>query len=210
MQKTVIEQNAELNLVKKAQSGDQQAFQELMSQSRERLRTVIQMRLGKGLRLRLEADDLLQDTTIRALEAIHRFVWQGEGSFERWLQGVAENVILEACRRCGRNPKFGVVEDIPVRDISPSKHMRRSERFERLQEAMRELPADYREVILLARIEGLKVQEIADRMGRTVSSVKNLLLRAMRRLRRSFGETESLHLPARRFDREINGNAEPK
>lgn len=206
----MIEPSTELNLVRKAQGGDQLAFQKLMSRSRERLGVVIQMRLGEGLRLRLEAGDLLQEVTVRALEAIHRFEWQGDGSFERWLQGVAENVILEACRKCGREPRLTVFEDMPVPDISPSKHMRRSERFERLQEAIRELPEEYREVILLARIDGLKMREIAARMERTVSSVKNLLLRGMRELRRSFGDTESLHLPDRRLDREMNGNAEAK
>ena len=60
------------------------------------------------------------------------------------------------------------------------------------------LSPDYRTVIQLARIEGLKVREIAKRMGRSESAVKNLLLRAMKQLRDTFPDTESLGLPQQR------------
>ena len=80
--------------------------------------------------------------------------------------------------------------------------LRREERFERLQKALESLPPDYREAIRLSRIEGLKTVEIAERMGRSREAVKQLIFRALRRLRESFGDTESLHLPDRKFDTE--------
>jgi DNA-directed RNA polymerase specialized sigma24 family protein len=52
-------------------------------------------------------------------------------------------------------------------------------------------------VIVLARVEELKIREIAERMERSESAVKNLLLRALRELRQNFGDTESLRLPDR-------------
>jgi len=51
-------------------------------------------------------------------------------------------------------------------------------------------------VIRLARFEGLSLKEIAGRMGRTPGAVAQLLARALRKLRATFGETESYHLPA--------------
>ena len=50
-------------------------------------------------------------------------------------------------------------------------------------------------------IEGLKIKEIAERMNRSPAAVKQLLSRALVKLKASFGETESLHLP----DRELRG-----
>ena len=52
--------------------------------------------------------------------------------------------------------------------------------------------------VFFSRYEKLPVSEIANRMGRTPSAIRHLLLRAMEKLRESFGEeTESFHLPAR-------------
>ena len=75
--------------------------------------------------------------------------------------------------------------------------MQRGERVDRLKAAMHRLSADHREVIHLARIQKLPFKEIATRMNRSPGAVKVLLLRALRELKRSFGETESLHLPDR-------------
>jgi RNA polymerase sigma factor (sigma-70 family) len=54
-----------------------------------------------------------------------------------------------------------------------------------------DLPPDYRRVIRLARIEGLKIQEIAERIGKSRDSVKHLLARALDSLRAGFGAAGS-------------------
>ena len=63
-------------------------------------------------------------------------------------------------------------------------------------------------MILLSRIEGLSIKEIAQRMRRSESAVKNLLLRALKGLRSSFGDTESLRLPDRGIDMERDAHGE--
>ena len=78
---------------------------------------------------------------------------------------------------------------------SPLTLLGRKERFERLEEALAKLRPDHRDVVRLARIEGLTTHEIADRMERSPGAVKVLLFRALRELKKKFGETESLHLP---------------
>jgi RNA polymerase sigma factor (sigma-70 family) len=80
--------------------------------------------------------------------------------------------------------------------------LRREERFERLEKSLQSLSPDHREVILLARIEGLQIAAIAERLGRSKSAVKSLLLRALKELKRSFGDTESFHLPDRSLRRD--------
>jgi RNA polymerase sigma-70 factor (ECF subfamily) len=75
--------------------------------------------------------------------------------------------------------------------------LRREERLQRLEAALRELSPEHREVIVLSRIENLPLAEVAERMERTPVAVSGLLLRALRKLRAAFGETESFALPAR-------------
>ncbi len=93
-----------------------------------------------------------------------------------------------------------VVRGVPQSASSPSKHLRRNERFDRLEKALRGLSADHRQVLILARVEGLRVKEIARIMKRSPNAVKKLLGRAMIELKRSFGDTESLGLPNRRLE----------
>ena len=61
---------------------------------------------------------------------------------------------------------------------------------------------------LLARIDGLSIEEVARRMNRSPNAVSHILLRALRKLRESLGDTESLHLPDRRFAREEGGDGD--
>jgi RNA polymerase sigma-70 factor (ECF subfamily) len=57
-----------------------------------------------------------------------------------------------------------------------------------LADALERLPQDYREVIILRHMEGLSFPEVAQRMHRTLDSVKKLWTRALAQLRRSLGE----------------------
>ena len=84
--------------------------------------------------------------------------------------------------------------------VSPSRAQRRDERFDRLESSLNSLSPEYRDVVRLARIEGLSIMAIAERLDRTPDSVRNLLLRAMKQLRQSFGDTESLGLPDRAIE----------
>jgi DNA-directed RNA polymerase specialized sigma24 family protein len=55
-------------------------------------------------------------------------------------------------------------------------------------------------------MEGMKSEEIAQKMNSSPEAVRQLLVRALRALRKSFGETESLHLPSRGLSREALDN----
>lgn len=184
-------------LVERAREGDRDAFEALLGSLRAELRRRIESRLGPRLRESLDPEDVLQDVQLRALRSVGRFRWQGEGSFRAWLEGIAAHVILDAAKTRERRRELEIVRDPPASGVSASRSERRIERFERLERSVEELPPDYRTAVRLARIEGLKVREVAERMGRSPASVRNLLFKAMKRLRTSFGDTESLSLPDR-------------
>jgi len=184
-------------LIRKAQGGDRQAFEILVSSSRDAIDRFVRLRVGSHLRNRVEIEDVYQTTIWRALESIDRFQWQGEGSFRRWLQGIAERVILKLARNQRRSPLLYVETERPSEEVSPSRSLIREERFVRFEEALGRLSEDHRRVIMLARIEGLSVPEIAKRMGRSSNAVVHLLSRALGKLKNAFGDTESFHLPPR-------------
>jgi RNA polymerase sigma-70 factor (ECF subfamily) len=183
-------------LVAEAQAGDRNAFGQLVRRYRDRLERQIRARLGAKLRARLDAEDVVQETFTVAFRTIGKFSWRDEESFYRWLGSIAEHYILSASQKKAWD-EIALPRQMGATDASPSKTLRREERFERLEAALAGLSEDHRKVVLLARVEGLTVAEIASRMDRSPGAVKMLLARALLRLKQSFGDTESLHLPDR-------------
>ena len=192
-----------LALIERARNGERTAFDELATSITDPLLASIRLRLGEKLREKLDPEDVLQETFVRAFRSIRHFRWQGDESFRRWLEGIAANFILHSARTYTRKREIRIQRDPAAKDVSPSRNERRDERFDRLKRSVDDLSPDYGAVIRLSRIDGLKISEIAERMGRSQSAVKNLLLRAMKQLRESFGETESLGLPDRHLGEDL-------
>ncbi len=183
-------------LVRESQGGNRGAFDQLASTHREELTAFVISRLGPALKGRLEPEDIIQDTFLKAYDGIARFQWRGAGSFGNWLRGIAEHLIRNASRTRAVS-LHEVSLEIASGDPSPSRALRRNERFDRLQEALQSLSPDHRQVIELARIQGWKTKEIAERMGRSPGAVRLLLFRALEQLKNRFGDTGSLGLPDR-------------
>ncbi len=200
MTESIVNRDTTQALVLKAQTGDRAAFEALVARYEGRLREIVSMRLGAHLRGKLEIEDVLQETFVRALQSISRFTWRDEPAFLRWLQVIAENRIRDALKGTHRAVELQLQNDVQEGGVSPSKHVRRNERFDRLQQSLDRLSPDHRRVIFLSRIEGLRTGEIARRMNRSESAVKSLLFRALRELKSSFGDTGSLHLPDRSLE----------
>lgn len=190
------------SLVEQAKAGDREAFGRLVEDAEERLRAALHASLSRDIEHIIDVEEVLQEAVVRGLRSIRSFEWQGEDSFSAWLRGIARNIVLDAIRR--KRPHYGLttVESAAPSDGSPSKALRRDERFERLKRTLQGLRPDHREVLLLSRIDGLSVRDIAARMERSTDAVKQLLSRALKALRASFGDTESLRLPDRRLSRE--------
>jgi RNA polymerase sigma factor (sigma-70 family) len=188
-----------------AQAGDRDAFDRLFRRYRHQLEAAVRRRLGGYLRQVIDAEDVLQETFLKAFESIGTYRDQGPDSFLHWLRGIAENLLLYWARQHRRIRELPPDRDVAGSGTSPSRKLRREERFERLQEALSRLSPEHREVILMARVEGLPMLEIARRLERSPAAAKQLLWRAIQKLGESFGETESLHLPPRRLMGEGGG-----
>ena len=188
------------SLVEKAKSGDREALGRLFETFRPRLEAVVRGILSERLQHGGGAADVLQETFTRACTDIARFEWRDEDSFLRWLSVIARNVILEEARREKVAPGPLPERDPSAAGLSPSRRLRREERFDRLEGAMQQLSPLHRQVISLARIEKLPLKEVAARLGRSHDAVRQLLRRALQEMKANFGDTESLGLPHRRLD----------
>ncbi len=189
------------DLIAAAQNGEQGAKEKLLQRHRDALDRHLRLRIGPHLRTKVEIEDVFQETLAKALQSLDSFRWQGSGSFLRWLKGIAENQILGLAKRHSRDQVLLVEErEQQAEDNSPSAFARRNERFDRLRSALDRLDPDYRDVIVLARLKGLPLREVAKRMDRSPNAVAHLLSRALTQLKERFGDTESFSLPARRLD----------
>ncbi len=190
-------------LIQRIRQGDREAFTPLFEIYRPRLAVLIHYRLSPQLRTKVEVDDLLQDTLLEAYKEFGNFNYRGPGSFLHWLSRIAEHVIIDEARFQGRNKRHATEMlrfrsegnpggPEPVDTRTPSRLFAQSERIRRLLRNLDSLPAHYREVILLAKFEGLTTREIAERLGKTPEATALLLHRALkgfRQLRESGGES---------------------
>jgi len=197
MQTTMTEANPTTSLVKKAKRGDRAAFDALTSALRVRLEPFLRSRIRAHLRHQLDVEDLVQETFTRAFQSMDRFQGNDGDSFDGWVTGIGKKVLLKAIEKGGRWQPLKLERESTTDAPSPSKAMRREERFQQLEKSMRALSADHQEVVRLARIDGLSIEEVASRMNRSPDAVKKLLWRALKELKKTFGDTESLHLPPR-------------
>jgi RNA polymerase sigma-70 factor (ECF subfamily) len=182
------------DILEKAQKGDAEAFAWLFRKYQRRLAVFVHYRMSPQLRLKMDEEDILQELFLRACRDLHQFSYQSPGSFARWLFRIAENVMGDQARFEGREKRHAV-EMVRFRSLSnpagpepmdtktPSRLLSAQEQLEGLIEKLNLLPEDYRQVILLAKVEGLTTEEMAGRMGKTKEATALLLHRALRRFR---------------------------
>jgi RNA polymerase sigma-70 factor (ECF subfamily) len=190
-------------LVTLAKGGDEPALELLCSVYGERVRRIIRLRMGAEIRPRLDSMDLVQDALVSALGGLKNFTYKNEGDFLRWLTRITQNQLRDNLDKLYTNkrdirkevrlenygPTTGgnfVGNPAPVQATTPSVIMSKKEDLDKLEKAIDKLKPDYREVIVLAKIEGLSYKEIADKLGKSINSVAHLLSRAMLALTDAF------------------------
>jgi RNA polymerase sigma-70 factor (ECF subfamily) len=191
---TMAADNDLTRLLDQAKGGDRQAFDRVASDLRERLVAFVRSRLGQLLRGKFEPEDIVQETLLRAFESIHAFRGTDAESLWSWLTSISEHLILNASRKRSTSDVSLSLERAGT-GVSPSRGLRRKERLARLERSLAQINPEHREVIILAKIDGLRAREIAQRLGRSEAAVRQAISRGLKELREQFGDTESLHLP---------------
>lgn len=162
-------------LIELSLAGQAECFAALM----DRHLAAVRRRIGSLVRSETDADDVLQDVSLKVWRRLSTF--RAESSFRTWMTRVAVNEALQAYRREQRTPHlqaFGNLDDLVSPGESPHQSLARVEVTQAVRSAVAELPAKYRQVLILRDLEERSAQETAQSLQSTISAVKTRLFRA--------------------------------
>ena len=180
---------SELDLVRRCQAGDTEAFDELVTRYRTRVFSMIYNMVHSEQ----DAWDLAQDSFLKAWKSIKRF--RGRSSFYTWIYRIVMNVTIDWLRKKhvkGAGTEFD--DAIQLREVDPaSKTVPRTEALPyetmeqgeirvRIDQAIAQLSAEQRAVILMKEIEGMQYHEIAEALGCSIGTVMSRLFYARKKL----------------------------
>src|ERR1043166_5567865 len=157
---------SELDLVKRCQAGDSEAFDQLVT----RYRTRVFAMMYNMVHNEQDAWDLAQDSFVKAWKSIGRF--RGKSSFYTWIYRIVMNVTIDWLRK--RQIKAGGAEfddaiqlkeiepasrTVPKADPLPHQRLERTEIRARIDQAIAQLSPEHRAVILMKEIEEMRSEE---------------------------------------------------
>lgn len=178
----------EAPFVAQARKGDDRAFAELVKRYEAKI-----FRLAQHItQNREDAEDVLQETFLRAYEHLDQF--QGNSKFYTWIVRIAVNQALMKLRRRRTDKSVSldetidtgedtVTREIAAWDEDPEQRFSREELGQILDSAIQTLAPTYRSVFLLRDVDDLSTEETAEALGLSVPAVKSRLLRARLQLR---------------------------
>jgi RNA polymerase sigma-70 factor (ECF subfamily) len=176
--------DSQINLVKRAQAGDEQAFATLFQQHKNRVYSVCLL-MTKDV---AEAEDLTQEAFLQVFRTVGSF--RGDAAFSTWLYRVAVNTVLMKLRRRKSPPTVSL--DEPVHSESPSLHRDFGKNdpdlsgvVDRiaLRRALQELPEGCRRIFALHEVEGYQHHEIAQLLDCSIGNSKSQLHKAKLKMR---------------------------
>jgi len=184
----------EAALVEQARAGDRQALERLLEEIAPQV-----YRFGRRMcRHEADAEDVLQDTLLAVVTHLGSF--EARASLSSWVFTLARTAC--ARRRRGRKNEPHVSTEIlaghRTEGPSPEAAVGESELREVVEEALRGLSPDHREVLLLRDVEGLTASEVAETLGQGVPAVKSRLHRARAALRDALRDVLERDAPAPR------------
>jgi RNA polymerase sigma-70 factor (ECF subfamily) len=191
-------------LLRLARAGSGPALGQLLELYRNYLTLLAGLQISRRLQSKVDAADLIQETFLQAHKHFSGFRGTSEGEWMAWLRQILATTVAQLVRHYYGRQRRDVrleqdlaaeLEDssrvmdraLVSRQSSPSERAVRREQAVLLANALASLPADYRELIVLRHLEGLKFAEVAQRMGRTLDSVKKMWTPALAELSATLG-----------------------
>ncbi len=172
-------------LAERVLAGDEAAFRDLYRRHTPRL-LQLALRLAGGDES--DAEDVVQETWIRAAEKLDAFRW--ESAFGTWLHAIGVNVARESVRKRVRRRE----EAWPDEEPPAAEPLDRLDAMD-LERAIAALPAGYRTVLVLHDVEGFTHEAIAEQLGVTAGTTKSQLFWARRAIRALLAPQEKGRTP---------------
>lgn len=191
-----VQEHDDDRLIRRAAAGDGPALAVLLADFEPRLLRYAQKHLSPKVRLTASPEDVVQETCLEATRLVRGVEPRGRRKFYSWLLRIEHFRIKEAVERHLRRMKVGVaagfdedasvigaIEELSVYRRTPSKSAAAHEFMAAVERSLAKLPDHYREVVTCRHIEGLSVEQTAERMGRDRAAVSVLTTRALAALR---------------------------
>ncbi len=166
---------------------------------RKYLHLLAEVHLDRRLRGKLDPSDVVQQTLIRAYSAFGGLSRSEPEVLAAWLRKILARTLADAAKHYERDKRdvdlerslgadldrsaSGFAAWLAADQTSPSGRAERNEELLRMVEALAQLPDLMREVVVLKHCQGLTLQQIGDRIGRSVPAVASLLRRGLEALR---------------------------
>lgn len=176
-------------------------FGRMLERALPKLKQFVRFHSGRLIRARECETDIAQSVCREAVADRRQFRYGGSHGMNQWLFTRAKRKIQDRIRYyTARRRDLGRETPIlaagnpdsasprgaqPAHSHSPDRLADGREQVARLRDALAQLPRDHREVVMLARIEGLSHAEIARRLGRTENATRKVLHRALAQLAQS-------------------------
>ena len=180
---------SELDLVKRCQAGQTEAFDELVTRYRTRVFGMIYNMVHNEQ----DAWDLAQDSFLKAWKSIGRF--RGQSSFYTWIYRIVMNVTIDWLRKKqirGGGAEFDdaiqltevdpASRTVPEKVGLPHEAMERDEIRVRIEKAIAQLSPEHRAVILMKEVDDMQYHEIAETLGCSIGTVMSRLFYARKKL----------------------------
>lgn len=177
------------SLVDAIQRGDTRAQEQLFERYIPRVRQMVALRIGKPVAdLPGDADDIVQQTLLNALQAVSQFEHRSEGAFRAWIARIVENALKNEHRNRRSNKHQQIWQrhgDLDLRETmfpdeghGPSSIAEQKELNERIEAVILSLPALYRRTLELRDIAGMNYLDLAEALGRTEPNCRKIYQRA--------------------------------
>lgn len=160
-------------VVGRVRAGDLAMYEVIMRRYNQRLYRIARAILHDDV----EAEDVMQDAYVRAYTHLEQFA--GRSAFSTWLSRITVHEALTRLRARNRHPQIDVTEydgeismKTPSNSLDPEKSASAGQLREFLEEAVLNLPENYRTVIMLRDIEELSTAETAEALDLTEENVK--------------------------------------
>lgn len=166
--RTRMDAESSVYLLERVRQGNDEALDVLLRRYVPALRRWARGRLPPWARDLGDTEDIVQETVFRTLQNLKTFEHRHEGALQAYLRQAVMNRIRDECRRVGRRPHMGELdEQIPDDGVSPLEAAVGVQTLQRYESALQHLRPDDREAIV-ARLEmGYSYGEIAVMLGKS-------------------------------------------
>ena len=180
-------------LVSRYLNGDQLGLELLINRHKNRVFAYIVM-LVKDKQL---ADDLFQDTFIKAINTMKAGSYKEEGKFIHWVMRIAHNLIIDHFRRAKRMPimdngneNFDIFDTIYETTPSIEEQMVMTQIYSDVRKLVEHLPHEQKEVLQLRYYKGMSFKDIAERTDVSINTALGRMRYALINLRKLVDETQ--------------------